>query len=218
MTLFSFWFAGLLGGSVVIEVIFNIPGMGRLLYTAVLNNDVPVIQGGMMLDPDPGRADQHRDRPPLRRPQPGDQGDQPCLTHALDPADPRAHQRPDDAAIGAVDRPNVCRCCCAVRGAGTGPSTSARSCSRWSWWSCSSPPGSHRTTRPLRTCTQPARRAVGRALVRHRPPRSRRAVPADVGRPVLCHHRRHHAGHLRRHRHRSSAPSQPAAAAGSTSW
>jgi peptide/nickel transport system permease protein len=48
MTLFSFWFAGLLGGSVVIEVIFNIPGMGRLLYTAVVNNDVPVIQGGMM--------------------------------------------------------------------------------------------------------------------------------------------------------------------------
>lgn len=48
MTLFSFWFAGLLGGSVVIEVIFNIPGMGRLLYTAVINNDVPVIQGGML--------------------------------------------------------------------------------------------------------------------------------------------------------------------------
>jgi peptide/nickel transport system permease protein len=49
MTLFSFWFAGLLGGSVVIEVIFNIPGMGRLLYTSVVNNDVPVIQGAMML-------------------------------------------------------------------------------------------------------------------------------------------------------------------------
>jgi peptide/nickel transport system permease protein len=49
MTLFSFWFAGLLGGSVVIEVIFNIPGMGRLLYTSVVNNDVPVIQGGMLL-------------------------------------------------------------------------------------------------------------------------------------------------------------------------
>ena len=48
MTLFSFWFAGLLGGSVVIEVIFNIPGMGRMLYTAVTNNDVPVIQGGLM--------------------------------------------------------------------------------------------------------------------------------------------------------------------------
>ena len=48
MTLFSFWFAGLLGGSVVIEVIFNIPGMGRLLYTSVINNDVPVIQGGIL--------------------------------------------------------------------------------------------------------------------------------------------------------------------------
>jgi peptide/nickel transport system permease protein len=49
MTLFSFWFAGLLGGSVIIEVIFNIPGMGRLLYESVVNNDVPVIQGGMLL-------------------------------------------------------------------------------------------------------------------------------------------------------------------------
>jgi peptide/nickel transport system permease protein len=48
MTLFSFWFAGLLGGSVVVEVIFNIPGMGRLLYEAVVNNDVPVIQGAML--------------------------------------------------------------------------------------------------------------------------------------------------------------------------
>ncbi|MEV0284910.1 MULTISPECIES: ABC transporter permease [unclassified Kribbella] len=48
MTLFSFWFAGLLGGAVVIEVIFNIPGMGRLLYTSVVNNDVPVIQCGLV--------------------------------------------------------------------------------------------------------------------------------------------------------------------------
>jgi peptide/nickel transport system permease protein len=49
MTLFSFWFAGLLSGAVVIEVIFNIPGMGRLLYTSVVNSDVPVIQGSLML-------------------------------------------------------------------------------------------------------------------------------------------------------------------------
>ena len=48
MTLFSFWFAGLMGGSVVIEVIFNVPGMGRLVYNAVVNNDVPVIQGGIL--------------------------------------------------------------------------------------------------------------------------------------------------------------------------
>jgi peptide/nickel transport system permease protein len=48
MTLFSIWLAGLLGGSVVIEVIFNIPGMGRLLYLSVINNDVPIIQGGLL--------------------------------------------------------------------------------------------------------------------------------------------------------------------------
>ncbi|MGO4757848.1 ABC transporter permease, partial [Streptomyces sp. 2MCAF27] len=47
MTLFSLWFAGLLGGSVVVEVIFAIPGMGRLVYSAVVNHDVPLIQGGI---------------------------------------------------------------------------------------------------------------------------------------------------------------------------
>lgn len=48
MTLFSLWFAGLLGGSVVVEVIFAIPGMGRLVYSAVVNHDVPLIQGGIL--------------------------------------------------------------------------------------------------------------------------------------------------------------------------
>ena len=48
MTLFSLWFAGLLGGSVVVEVIFSIPGMGRLLYNAVINHDIPLIQGGIL--------------------------------------------------------------------------------------------------------------------------------------------------------------------------
>ncbi len=48
VTFFALWFAGLLGGSVVIEVIFGIPGMGRLLYEAVINNDVPVLQGGFV--------------------------------------------------------------------------------------------------------------------------------------------------------------------------
>jgi peptide/nickel transport system permease protein len=48
MTLFSLWFAGLLGGSVVVEVIFSIPGMGRLVYNAVVNHDVPLIQGGIL--------------------------------------------------------------------------------------------------------------------------------------------------------------------------
>lgn len=48
VTFFALWFAGLLGGSVVIEVIFGIPGMGRLLFEAVNNNDVPVLQGAFV--------------------------------------------------------------------------------------------------------------------------------------------------------------------------
>jgi peptide/nickel transport system permease protein len=48
VTFFALWLAGLLGGSVVIEVIFAIPGMGRLLYEAVINKDVPVLQGGFV--------------------------------------------------------------------------------------------------------------------------------------------------------------------------
>lgn len=48
-TLVSVWFAGLLGGSVIIEVIFAIPGMGRLLYDAVLNSDIPLAQGGVVV-------------------------------------------------------------------------------------------------------------------------------------------------------------------------
>jgi len=48
VTFFGLWMAGLLGGSVVIEVIFAIPGMGRLLYQAVINNDIPVMQGGFV--------------------------------------------------------------------------------------------------------------------------------------------------------------------------
>ncbi|MFD1542069.1 ABC transporter permease [Nonomuraea guangzhouensis] len=48
ITLFSVWLAGLLGGSVVVEVIFSIPGMGRLLYESVVNNDVPTIQAGVI--------------------------------------------------------------------------------------------------------------------------------------------------------------------------
>jgi peptide/nickel transport system permease protein len=48
LTLFSVWLAGLLGGSVVVEVIFTVPGMGRLLYESVVNNDIPAIQAGIV--------------------------------------------------------------------------------------------------------------------------------------------------------------------------
>jgi peptide/nickel transport system permease protein len=48
VTLFALWLAGLLGGSVVVEVIFAIPGMGRLIYEAVVNKDVPTLQGSFV--------------------------------------------------------------------------------------------------------------------------------------------------------------------------
>ncbi|HEX9551276.1 MAG TPA: ABC transporter permease [Candidatus Limnocylindrales bacterium] len=48
MTLFSIWLAGTLGGSVVIEVIFAIPGLGRVMYDAVTNGDMPVLQAGII--------------------------------------------------------------------------------------------------------------------------------------------------------------------------
>ncbi|MEI4474092.1 ABC transporter permease [Frigidibacter sp. MR17.24] len=39
----------LLGGAVVIESVFNIPGIGRLTVDAILRRDYPVIQGVMLL-------------------------------------------------------------------------------------------------------------------------------------------------------------------------
>jgi peptide/nickel transport system permease protein len=38
-----------IGGSLVIEIIFNIPGMGRLLYNAILNYDWPIVFPVVML-------------------------------------------------------------------------------------------------------------------------------------------------------------------------
>ncbi|UZX03327.1 ABC transporter permease [Arthrobacter sp. CDRTa11] len=49
VTLVAVWFAGLLGGSVIVEVIFAVPGMGRLLYDAVVNGDIPLAQGGVVV-------------------------------------------------------------------------------------------------------------------------------------------------------------------------
>jgi len=48
MTLFALWLAGLIGGSVVVEVIFAVPGMGRLVYNAVINKDLPLLQAGIV--------------------------------------------------------------------------------------------------------------------------------------------------------------------------
>jgi peptide/nickel transport system permease protein len=39
----------LLGGAVLIETVFNIPGVGRLAYEGIINADLPVIQGTVLL-------------------------------------------------------------------------------------------------------------------------------------------------------------------------
>src|SRR5690606_12799458 len=45
MTVLGISLAGLLGGSVVIETVFSLPGMGRLVVQSIQRRDFPVIQG-----------------------------------------------------------------------------------------------------------------------------------------------------------------------------
>ena len=45
VTIIGISFAVLLGGAIVVETVFNIPGLGRLIISAVLRRDYPVIQG-----------------------------------------------------------------------------------------------------------------------------------------------------------------------------
>jgi peptide/nickel transport system permease protein len=39
----------LLGGVILVETVFNIPGIGRLSYDAILNGDLPMIQGTVLI-------------------------------------------------------------------------------------------------------------------------------------------------------------------------
>jgi peptide/nickel transport system permease protein len=43
ITLMATLLPGLLGGSVIVEKIFSVPGMGKLAFEAILNRDIPVI-------------------------------------------------------------------------------------------------------------------------------------------------------------------------------
>lgn len=45
LTVTGFAFGYMLAGVILVEVIFNIPGTGRLLYESILNRDYPMIQG-----------------------------------------------------------------------------------------------------------------------------------------------------------------------------
>jgi peptide/nickel transport system permease protein len=45
LTIVGIQVAGLLGGTVIIEQIFGLPGVGRYVYEAIANRDYPVVQG-----------------------------------------------------------------------------------------------------------------------------------------------------------------------------
>jgi peptide/nickel transport system permease protein len=48
-TLLPLEIGALLGGAVLIETVFNIPGVGRLAYNSIVQSDFPVIQGTVLL-------------------------------------------------------------------------------------------------------------------------------------------------------------------------
>ncbi len=50
--LITFWgmaVADMIAGSIVIEQVFNIPGLGRILLTSIANRDYPVVEAVIIL-------------------------------------------------------------------------------------------------------------------------------------------------------------------------
>jgi peptide/nickel transport system permease protein len=49
LTLLGLQFANLLAGAIVVENVFYLPGLGRLLFQAIANRDLLVVQNGVLL-------------------------------------------------------------------------------------------------------------------------------------------------------------------------
>lgn len=49
ITLMGLRFGWILGGSVALEIIFSIPGLGRLMVDSILSRDFPVVMGSMII-------------------------------------------------------------------------------------------------------------------------------------------------------------------------
>jgi peptide/nickel transport system permease protein len=49
ITLLGFSLPGLIGGSVIFETIFAIPGMGQLFYQGVMSRDYPLVMGILVI-------------------------------------------------------------------------------------------------------------------------------------------------------------------------
>ncbi|MEO0873261.1 MAG: ABC transporter permease subunit [Bacteroidota bacterium] len=49
MTMFGSLLPGVIAGSLIIELIFNIPGVGMLTFDSIFNEDWPVVYGLLLL-------------------------------------------------------------------------------------------------------------------------------------------------------------------------
>ncbi len=49
ITVLALDIGGLLGGAVITETVFDIPGIGRLNYDAIIHTDIPIVQGTVLL-------------------------------------------------------------------------------------------------------------------------------------------------------------------------
>ena len=49
VTMSSMWLASLIGGALIVEVIFSVPGIGRVLFDAINASDLPLIQASLMM-------------------------------------------------------------------------------------------------------------------------------------------------------------------------
>ena len=49
LTVVGLTFAALMGGAVVTETVFSLPGVGQLVVSSVLRRDYPVIQGVILM-------------------------------------------------------------------------------------------------------------------------------------------------------------------------
>lgn len=49
LTMVGLRFGGLLAGSMLVETVFSVPGIGRLMVDGVLDRDYPVVQGTILI-------------------------------------------------------------------------------------------------------------------------------------------------------------------------
>ena len=49
VTMFGLDLGILLGGAILIETVFNIPGIGRLAFDAIQKSDLPMVQGTVLI-------------------------------------------------------------------------------------------------------------------------------------------------------------------------